>query len=59
MTNLNDPIFNNEDKAREHLESIRWADGVYCPRCGNSEEASIHRLKGKSAFALFASPNPV
>ncbi|MEC5324955.1 IS1595 family transposase [Aurantimonas sp. A3-2-R12] len=48
MTNLTDPIFNNEDKAREHLESIRWADGVYCPHCGNTDETSIRRLEGKS-----------
>lgn len=48
MTNLTDPIFHNEDKAREHLESIRWANGVYCPHCGNNDEASIHRLAGKS-----------
>lgn len=48
MTNLTDPIFNNEDKAREHLESIRWADGVYCPHCGNSDQASLRRLEGKS-----------
>lgn len=48
MTNLTDPIFNNEDKAREHLESIRWADGVYCPHCGNADQASLRRLEGKS-----------
>lgn len=48
MTNLTDPIFNNEDKAREHLESIRWANGVYCPHCGNADAETIHRLKGKS-----------
>lgn len=48
MTNLTAPIFHDEDKAREHLEGIRWEHGVYCPHCGNSDEASIHRLKGKS-----------
>lgn len=48
MTNLTDPIFHNEDKARAHLEAIRWADGVYCPHCGNASETSIHRLEGKS-----------
>lgn len=48
MTNLTDPIFSNEDKAREHLESIRWADGVYCPHCGNLDAITIHRLQGKS-----------
>ncbi|TPJ77194.1 IS1595 family transposase [Mesorhizobium sp. B2-6-2] len=48
MTNLTDPIFNDNDKAREHLQAIRWADGVYCPHCGNSDQASLHLLKGKS-----------
>ena len=27
--NLTDPIFNNEDAAREHLESIRWPNGPF------------------------------
>jgi transposase-like protein len=48
MTNLTDPIFNDNDAAREHLESIRWADGVYCPHCGNNDPAAIHLLAGKS-----------
>src|SRR6266481_538546 len=26
--------FNSESKCREYLESLRWADGVMCPRCG-------------------------
>jgi transposase-like protein len=46
--NLTDPIFNNNDKAREHLETLRWEHGVYCPHCGNTDEASLHRLEGKS-----------
>lgn len=48
MTNLTDPIFNDEDAAREHLESIRWEHGVYCPHCGNTDEATIRKLDGKS-----------
>jgi transposase-like protein len=44
--NLTDPIFTDEDKAREHLESIRWPDGPYCPHCGEVEK--IYRLHGKS-----------
>lgn len=48
MTNLTDPIFHNADAARAHLESIRWADGVYCPHCGNSDQTSLHKLEGKS-----------
>jgi transposase-like protein len=48
MTNLTAPTFNDNDAAREHLESIRWADGVYCPHCGNTDQAKIHMLAGKS-----------
>jgi transposase-like protein len=44
--NLTDPIFTDEDKAREHLEAIRWPDGPYCPHCGEVEK--IYRLHGKS-----------
>lgn len=28
------PRFTNEDKAREHLEAIRWPNGAECPHCG-------------------------
>jgi transposase-like protein len=44
--NLTDPIFTDEDKAREHLEAVRWPDGPYCPHCGEVEK--IYRLHGKS-----------
>jgi transposase-like protein len=43
MTN---PIFNDEAKAREHLEQIRWPDGPFCPHCGEAEK--VYRLHGKS-----------
>lgn len=46
--NLTDPIFHDDDAAREHLESIRWADGVYCPHCGNADQARLRKLQGKS-----------
>ena len=48
MTSLPDPIFHDEDKAREHFESIRWSKGVYCPHCGNADEAKITKMEGKS-----------
>jgi transposase-like protein len=48
MTNLADPIFNDEDKARAHLESLRWEHGVYCPHCGNTDQQTLHKLAGKS-----------
>ena len=44
--NLKDPIYNNEIKAREHLEKLRWPDGAYCPRCGGFDVA---KLGGKAA----------
>ena len=31
---LRNPIFHNDDKAREHLEALLWPDGPFCPRCG-------------------------
>ena len=45
---LTNPIFTNEDKAREHLESIRWPNGPYCPHCGEAEGSNLKRLEGKS-----------
>lgn len=43
---LTNPIFNDEDKAREHLEAQRWPNGPFCPHCGEAER--VHRLEGKS-----------
>jgi len=46
---LNSPIFKDEIKAREHLEALRWPDGAYCPRCGQTE--TVKKL-GAAAAAL-------
>lgn len=40
------PYFTNSDKAREHLEAIRWAHGPECPHCGSVDNS--RRLEGKS-----------
>lgn len=40
-----DPIYQDETKAREHLEALRWPDGAYCPRCGGFE---VVKLGGKA-----------
>src|SRR3984893_8418509 len=48
-TNLTDPIFNNEDAAYRHFESIRWPNGPICPHCGIIGEAT--KLMGKSIRA--------
>src|SRR5207237_8540437 len=36
---LSSPVYSNEDKARKHLEAVRWPDGVVCPHCGSLEGA--------------------
>lgn len=46
MCDLTNPIFQDEDKAREYLESVRWPSGPICPHCGTVE--GITRLQGKS-----------
>jgi transposase-like protein len=44
---LQNPIFTDETKAREFLESVRWPNGPICPHCGAFE--NNHRLEGKSS----------
>jgi transposase-like protein len=45
---LQNPAFQDEDKAREALEAIRWPDGPFCPHCGNSDQAKIAKGEGKA-----------
>jgi transposase-like protein len=47
MTAFNAPMFQNEDKAREALEALRWPDGPICPHCGNSDREKIAKVEGK------------
>jgi len=44
---LQNPIFTNEEKAREWLEAQVWATGRYCPHCG-AVEARTRKLVGKA-----------
>lgn len=44
---LRNPIFHDEDKAREHLEAVLWPDGPVCPRCDVMGDRII-KLQGKS-----------
>lgn len=43
---LNQPHFQDADKAREYLEALRWANGIVCPHCGAVGEH--YKLEGKS-----------
>lgn len=45
--NLTDPIFQDADKAREHLEATRWPQGPICPHCGSVDDAT--NVGGKAA----------
>jgi transposase-like protein len=44
--NLTDPIFTDEDKAREHFETIHWPNGPVCPHCGAVSEVTL--MAGKT-----------
>ena len=48
MVDLTNPIYTDEDKAREHLERIQWPNGPICPHCGNADPARITKLKSTS-----------
>jgi transposase-like protein len=46
-TDRRNPIYHDDDKAREHLERVLWPAGPYCPRCGVTGDR-ITKLAGKS-----------
>jgi len=48
-TDLQNPIFHNEDAAREALEAVRSPEGAVCPHCGNVEQDKIAKAQGKAA----------
>ena len=48
-SDLHNPAFSDDHKAREALEAIRWPDGPYCPHCGNSAQDKIAKGEGKAA----------
>ncbi len=39
-----DPMFHDEEKAREYFEAQRWPNGPTCPHCGSDH---VHRLEGE------------
>lgn len=43
---ITDPIFTDENAAREHFEEVRWPNGPVCPYCAGSE--TVAPLGGKS-----------
>jgi transposase-like protein len=45
-SDLTSPVYNDADKAREYLESVRWPEGPICPHCGCLDAAT--KLNGKA-----------
>jgi len=46
MSDLSNPIFQDETRAREWLEARIWPHGPVCPHCGVIDEATP--MKGKT-----------
>lgn len=46
-SHLNQPHFQDADKAREYLERVRWPNGPICPHCG-SVSKDHYALQGKA-----------
>jgi transposase-like protein len=46
VADVQNPAFYDETKAREALEAIRWADGIFCPHCGNTDQDKIAKGHG-------------
>jgi transposase-like protein len=40
MRDFSNPIFHDDNAAREYIESLRWANGRFCPKCGEIERTS-------------------
>jgi transposase-like protein len=46
-SDLQNPIFHDDDKARAWLEARVWRNGRFCPHCG-ATEARTRKLEGKA-----------
>lgn len=51
MANLTAPHFTDEDKAREHLEALRWPTGPFCPHCGSFNAKRLPPVRGRKTKA--------
>jgi hypothetical protein len=56
FADLDNPAFQDDDTAREWLESCIWPDGPKCPHCGSFGEG-VTRMQGKAHRPLH--PNSV
>jgi transposase-like protein len=48
IATFQDPIFQDETKAREALEAVLWPNGPFCRHCGNANPDKLAKMEGKS-----------
>jgi transposase-like protein len=46
IATFQNPIFQDETKAREALEAVRWPNGPVCPHCGNVDQDKLAKVEG-------------
>lgn len=49
--NVFEPRYQNEDAAREHLETLLWPNGPVCPHCGSAKATRLPPQKGRKTKA--------
>lgn len=45
------PRFQSEDAAREHLETLHWPEGPFCPHCRSAKATRLPPQKGRKTKA--------
>jgi transposase-like protein len=49
--NVFNPRYQNEDAAREHLETLHWPNGPFCPHCGSLSAKRLPPQRGRKTKA--------
>jgi len=49
--NVFNPIYQDEDAAREHLEALHWPNGPFCPHCGSLSAKRLPPQRGRKTKA--------
>ncbi len=57
MIDITNPIFNDEEKAREYLEAQRWPTGAVCPFCKKQE--TVKALPAEAMMSKPSKKNPI
>ena len=58
MSDLSNPIFHDENAAREWLEARVWPNGRVCPHCGVVDQSTLLRRGTKPRKKQPAKPQP-